>query len=101
MSRISNSVSSQDDMQDINKLKSFIHYDTIDGEIESTAFEVHFATNFGKENGPNRIESLFDKYSDFYVNLKDFRARGGTSGADEDGGTIVTPPDDEESGNGE
>ena len=69
-SYISNSVSSQDDMQDMTILNPFVFYDTQDGEIASSAFQIHFATNFGKENGPNKVTEVFDKYSDFYIDKK-------------------------------
>lgn len=80
-SYISNSVSSQDDMQDMTILNPFVFYDTQDGEIASSAFQIHFATNFGKENGPNKVTEVFDKYSDFYIDKKDFKARGGSTGS--------------------
>lgn len=91
--KLSNSVDSQDTLQDVGIFNSYIHYigltaasDSGDEQGElldkiNAAFEIPYASEFTQVDEGD----LFDRYSDYYLDRQNF---GSSS---QDGDTQVTP----------
>ena len=108
-SKLSNAKETQDDAQDVAIFNSYIHYIARDSENEgdsdeegeglgdqsssdaegTLAYEIKYAEKF------KQVTSLFDKYSDFYVDKDDFKIEGELGKDDKEEETEVTPVDDE------
>ena len=91
--KLSNSVDTQDTLQDVGVFNSYIHYIGLTAASDSgdetgelldgvnAAFEIPYASEFNQV----KESELFDRYSDYYLDKANF---GATL---EDGDTQVTP----------